>query len=301
MRKVFTILVLFALCFSLSACKDNESEQRYFGENFQDVEVENEQNNTEEGTIKVEGLIVKDGDDFMLLADGNQIQLVSKEMLEDYLDKKVMVIGEYDEEGKLLVQKIEEWKTGRLFNSVNNLYLTQNDGSHLLLQGSVVPELIGKYIGREARLKGQFIGDNTKKFKVLEYYIEGVKTDVYQQYENTEFGFKIKYPPAWQVNEEKLDVNGKATNVIFSKDNLEVVLIVQKDIPRPALKSDEIEKKVLPSGLVVSLYHDTDAMDGNNLDKVIFDLPKSDYDFYLAGYGVAFNQMFQSLELEMGQ
>jgi len=296
MKKVIILICTITLVFGLTACK-KEMDLTQPDQTKNKISQQNEQKNLSEGKLEIAGLIVQDGEDLILITNGNQIRLIANDSLFDYVDKKVKVEGDYTDDGKLFVTKIQVQQKGRLFYSVNNLYLNQNDGSHILLQGSVVPELKEKYLGREAEVLGSFIDEKNYKFKIAEYYIQGVKTDVYQQYQNQQFGFELKYPAGWTKTEEEIDVNGQALNVIFNKNNEEIVLILQKDIPRPALSAENIEKKILPSGLVVNVYYDQDAQQGKDLTKVIFDLPNSNYDFYLAGYGSEFNQMYLSIEL----
>jgi len=297
MKKAISLICLILLILGLGGCTNKTKVIDGSVEYGFDEQVTEEEDKQKEGQVEAEGIIVQDEESFILIAEGEQIALATDDMLADFIDQKVKVFGQYYPDETLKIQKIEIWKQGRLFHALNNLYLLLDNGEYVLLQGSVVPELIGKYIGREARILGKFADESNRKFKVLEYYIQGVKTDVWNEYKNDPFGFAIKYPKSWQFNEEAVEVDGTATNVIFTGDGKEVTLILQKEIPRPALLEDDIEKKVLPSGLVVQLYHDEDAKEGNDLDKVIFKMPQSDYDFYLAGYGAEFNLMYQSIEI----
>jgi len=295
MKKAFLVILTIILVLGIGGCqrlKTNEVEGDLINSNNnQDDQVEQ----TDE-IIEYDGLIVRDEEVYVLISEGEEFELIEFSGIENYLDSKVKIWGQNTNDG-LEVQKIQIWKQGRLLSVVGNLYLTDDEGDQLLLQGSVVPELMEKYVGREAKLLGQFADKGAYKFKILEYYIQGVKTDVYQEYKNDKFGFKLRYPADWEVIEEEIDVGHEAYNITFKKVETEINLIVQKDIPRPALEDSDVEKKLLPSGLAVQLYHDTEDRDGSDVDRVIFDLPESDYDFYIAGYGNVFNQVYQSIEL----
>ncbi len=295
MKKAFLVIFVIILVLGIGGCQRLQKNDLEEDLNKPDVE-QDEEGEISDAVIEYDGLIVRDEDDYVLISEGEEIALIEFSGIENYLDSKVKVFGQNKYDG-LEVQKIQIWKQGRLLSVVGNLYLTLDKGDHLLLQGSVVPELMEKYVGREAKLLGQFADKGAYKFKILEYYIQGVKTDVYQEYKNDKFGFKLRYPADWEVIEDQIDVGHEAYNITFKKVETEINLILQKEIPRPALEDDDIEKQLLPSGLAVQLYHDTEDRDGAEVDRVIFALPESDYDFYIAGFGNVFNQVYQSIEL----
>jgi len=294
MKKIIAIFCLILICFNLGGCKKSVENERLISEKQQNSAIENEQNREKEKPekIEVEGLLIRDEDDLKIIADGRQYELATDDHLFDYVDEKIKIIGEYDSDDKLRVRDLFVWKEGRLFYSVGNLYLTQSDGEHLLLLGSVTDELIEKYITRQAKILGKFSDKKKYKLKVWQYYIQNTTVDVYKLYKNDEHEFSIKYPINYSVNE-------KQNKIIFAADNENVILKTDKNIARPDLDEENVEKTILPSGLVVKIYHDKDK-DGKNIDKLFFDLPDSDYDFYLAGFGPVYNQMYQTIELKNG-
>ncbi|HUT22016.1 MAG TPA: hypothetical protein VMX18_01250 [Candidatus Bipolaricaulota bacterium] len=298
MKKLFISIFVIVVVFSLAGCQKKISfHDEPASENPKvSNEVASEDNTTEQNAVK-EGVIATDGENLIFISEGEEIPLALDDSLTDLIDNKVTITGDFNESGLFEVKQIQVWKQGRLFQTLNNLYLLQENGDHLLLEGSVTPEIAGQYLGREANILGSFTDKKNFKLRVLEYYIEGVKTDVWKNYENNQFGFKMQYPAGWQVKEEAVDVGHAALNVTFSRNGESVDLVLQKDIPRPALADENISKKVLPSGLVLTVYDDTSAVDGAPMTKAFLDLPDSDYDLYLAGSGKTVNQMYQTLEL----
>jgi hypothetical protein len=207
----------------------------------------------------------------------------------------VKITGALNDQGLLEIKDLQVWKQGRLFQTLNNLYLLQENGDHLLLDGSVVPEIAGQYAGREANILGKFTDKNNFKLKVLEYYIEGVKTDVWKDYTNNQFGFKMKYPVGWEVKEEDKDAGPDAFKIAFSRSSGENVdLLLQKDIERPDATG---VRKILPSGAVMTVYRQLSAQTGGLETKAFLDLPDSDYDLLVSGEGSIVNQMYQTIEL----
>ena len=102
-------------------------------------------------------------------------------------------------------------------------------------------------------------------------------------YTNFDQGFSIKFPSDWQQT-------SKDDNIVFSKDNEDITITIQADIPRPALTEEYIDDFTL-GGLEAKLYHDGSAKDGALVDKVIIDLVDSNDDIYIAGYGNVFDMM----------
>ena len=104
----------------------------------------------------------------------------------------------------------------------------------------------------------------------------------------------MKYPKDWIIKEE----NKFQTVNFINSDNIteKVVIIRQKDIPRVALDKKFIENIVI-DGISAKLYHDTDTKTGlEKIDKVIFDIPSSEDDFYTAGYGKTFDQILSTFK-----
>lgn len=106
-------------------------------------------------------------------------------------------------------------------------------------------------------------------------------------YQNEPCQFTVDYPGGWTLSP---DATG---TTITSQAGEEVNIACQSDIPRPPLTPDKIEAIVV-DGVNAELYHDVSARDGSPVDKVIGDIPGSDLDFYLAGYGEAFDNLVSS-------
>ncbi|MFZ5365314.1 MAG: hypothetical protein ACOZBH_03945 [Patescibacteria group bacterium] len=247
--------------------------------------------------IEVEGVIVKDGDDLILIADGSQLPLASDDSLLNSVDQSVKIRGQYDQDGRLVVANVEIWKSGRLFQTVGNLYLLSADGDSVLLTGSVAPELTAKYLGREAKILGHFVEKSNFRFQILEYYIQGVKTDVWQIYENSQFGFSLMYPAGWEAKQAP-PVNDQALTVVFSGSGETVELSAAPRIARPSAAQSSEANVILPSGLKVSLYKSRLAVDSAGQDQVIFKIPEKEFDLSISGSGAVFNQLFQTIELK---
>jgi|GEM_PF-6541121 len=106
---------------------------------------------------------------------------------------------------------------------------------------------------------------------------------------DNENGFTLDYPASWQK-----EVRGDS--ITFSSEKEEINLIIQKEIPRVPLPPELVEELDL-GAVKATLYHDKSMKDGAPVDKLIFTLPKTGDDFYLAGYGETFNQMIKTLKL----
>jgi hypothetical protein len=100
-------------------------------------------------------------------------------------------------------------------------------------------------------------------------------------YTNTTCGISFSYPDTLT----KMDSADGNAMFIDSKNTINsVALACQKDIPRPPLTADKIEKITIGS-VSASLYHDASAKDGTPNDKLIFTHPNTKKDVYIAGYG----------------
>ena len=117
-------------------------------------------------------------------------------------------------------------------------------------------------------------------------------------YTNTFCNVNLQFPPTLSKLE---DASGSAV-LVDSKNTAQSILITcQKDIPLPPLPTDKTETKSITrstgSSVSATLYHDTSAKDGTPIDELIFRIPNTKLDFYIAGYGDTFNQVVQTLKI----
>jgi len=116
-------------------------------------------------------------------------------------------------------------------------------------------------------------------------------------YTNTFCNVSLQYPPSLSKLE---DASGSAV-LVDSKDTQQSILITcQKDIPLPAVpvnKTETISIEGSSSPVSATMYHDTSSKDGTPLDELIFQVPHSTLDFYVAGYGNTFNQIIPSIKI----
>ena len=106
-------------------------------------------------------------------------------------------------------------------------------------------------------------------------------------------GISLKYPS----NLTKLDsATGSAVFLDPKNPQAGLVVICQKDIPRPPLSADKIESFQIGS-VSAKLYHDTTAKDGKPVDSLIFANPKTKLDVFISGLGDTFQQVIQTVEI----
>lgn len=98
-------------------------------------------------------------------------------------------------------------------------------------------------------------------------------------YTNSYCGVSVNYPETFTISESS------NTGVSFTtKSGNEVALTCQKDIPRPALPTEQTESVTVAS-VSAKLYHDARPKDGTPIDIIIFRHPTNGMDVYLAGLG----------------
>jgi hypothetical protein len=117
-------------------------------------------------------------------------------------------------------------------------------------------------------------------------------------YNNSTCGISFQYPSSLTKEE---NASGSA---IFTDPTEQPAIVVtcQNDIPRPALDPSKIEtlritNELATSSVSAKLYHDTSAQDGTPIDAIIWRVPKTTLDVYVAGYGSTFNQILQTIRL----
>lgn len=104
-------------------------------------------------------------------------------------------------------------------------------------------------------------------------------TPKFTLYTNSYCGLSIRYPDTHTLSESS------NTGVSFTtQSGNEVALTCQKDIPRPALPTEKIEKLTVAS-ISATLYHEASPKDGTPIDIIIFRHPTNGMDVYLAGLG----------------
>lgn len=106
-------------------------------------------------------------------------------------------------------------------------------------------------------------------------------------------GIMLQYPTTLTLMDS---ASGSALLVDKTNTDQSVVVTCQKDIPRPALTTDNIETFVIAS-VSAKLYHDASAKDGTPIDELIFSHPKTGLDVFVAGYGETFNSVIASIIL----
>lgn len=75
-----------------------------------------------------------------------------------------------------------------------------------------------------------------------------------------------------------------------------ITFVCQSEIPRVPLSPEKIET-VSVGSVSAKLYHDTDAKEGNPIDKLIFTHPKNGLDIFLAGLGKGFQTLISTITL----
>jgi hypothetical protein len=114
-------------------------------------------------------------------------------------------------------------------------------------------------------------------------------------------GCGIAFPT--QKNHTALE--GPGNNVVFTaKTGSDTIIVTcQKNIPRPALTADNIEKLAFdlpnqkPTTIAANLYHDASAKDGTPVDKLIFNHPVNGLDVFISGYGDTFQALIRQLSI----
>lgn len=110
-----------------------------------------------------------------------------------------------------------------------------------------------------------------------------------KSYNSSTYKLSFSYDPNCVVTEDQWGVQ------IACADE-EITIIRQADIPRRPLMPHLIET-IQVSGVSAQLYHDQDQKTGNDQDIVIFDIPNSQDDLYIAGKGKVFTQIVSSLKV----
>ena len=106
-------------------------------------------------------------------------------------------------------------------------------------------------------------------------------------------GISLQYPTTLTLMDS---ASGSALFVDKANTDQSVVVTCQKDIPRPALTTDNIETIVI-SSVSAKLYHDASPKDGSAIDELIFRHPKTGLDVFIAGFGETFNSIIKTVKL----
>jgi hypothetical protein len=107
-------------------------------------------------------------------------------------------------------------------------------------------------------------------------------------------GITLTYPKTLT----KLDIETGGAMLINSTDTKQSIAIAcQKDIPKPALVSENIESLKIGS-VSAKLYHDSSEKDGTAVDKLLFTHPKTGQDVYVSGFGETFTSIISSIALQ---
>lgn len=108
-------------------------------------------------------------------------------------------------------------------------------------------------------------------------------TEQFKQFTSAACEVSMFYPGNYQVTEE-----GNSARLIKDDSSDVIVLTCQKEIPRPPLAPERIEKITIGTVSAI-LYHDGSGKDGTPIDRLIFTHPGNGLDVYLAGIGENFN------------
>lgn len=112
-------------------------------------------------------------------------------------------------------------------------------------------------------------------------------------------GFSLNYPATMNI----LDgASGSAVLINPEGADQSVVITCQKEIPRPALLPEKTEKRILTNiqgtaSVSAILYHDASAKDGAPIDSLIFRIPGTTLDVFIAGFGDTFNEIIRTVKL----
>ncbi len=119
-----------------------------------------------------------------------------------------------------------------------------------------------------------------------------------QTFTDTTCGFSVQYGDDFTLTDSG---TGSAMLENTSDTNQSVVLACQKNIPRPALPANQMEKLTLETttGTSISgtLYHDQSLQNGSPIDALMFTHPTSKLDVFIAGYGDAFNALLKTIQV----
>ena len=213
------------------------------------------------------------------------------DLLDPYVaNGKVRLYGNF--EGNLLtVDDFDILKTGTIFFVNDNLILVTDDLA-FNLKGKAASEML-PFDGRCAEIWGKWKFEENGDFSVVSYDVTCPQDQKYSTYENSQYSFSLRYPFNWNYTEEIMNKGKKNEylNVAFENYSEKISLTVQKDIPKIALVPEKIKKLEIQGVNDPNIYYDAD------MTSVIFDLPESEYDFKLSGFGEVFNNMYRTIEV----
>ena len=114
------------------------------------------------------------------------------------------------------------------------------------------------------------------------------------EYTNTSCGVSFTIPEGYTLS----PAGNASMSAIFvgTGSDKPITFVCQSEIPRVPLSPEKIET-VSVGSVSAKLYHDTDAKEGNPIDKLIFTHPKNRLDIFLAGAGNGFQKLVATIML----
>ncbi|HEX9664633.1 MAG TPA: hypothetical protein VGA49_02315 [Patescibacteria group bacterium] len=113
----------------------------------------------------------------------------------------------------------------------------------------------------------------------------------YKTYFSQRDKYEVQIKESWTAEEDET-----GTTFLDESGQVQIVVIRQPDIPgRPLLP--ELIEDITVAGVQGTIYHDYSQTDQRYVDKVIFDVPDSEDDIYIAGLGDDFSQFIKDFQL----
>jgi hypothetical protein len=95
----------------------------------------------------------------------------------------------------------------------------------------------------------------------------------------------------------KIDIEtGGATFVNTEKQGESIVIVCQKDIPRPSLAPENIETRQIGT-VSAKLYLDSSQKEASPVNKLIFTHPVLNKDIYISGSGEVFDELIKTIQI----
>lgn len=112
-------------------------------------------------------------------------------------------------------------------------------------------------------------------------------------YSSSQCGITFSYPATLS----KLEADaGAAVFIDTQNPGQSIAVTCQADIPRPPLKNEFIET-ISVGSISAKLYHDASEKDGEKMDKLIFEHPKTKLDTFISGYGTNYQTILRTLTI----
>lgn len=294
------LLLSFVFILILSGCEFkldfwNEPEPVFEPDPITNIPV-----NSDKDFVELQGTVELMGQDYYFSVTKKNVGNLSEvkltgdtlDLLDPFIETNevIRVYGVYDND-VLEVHDFSILQSGIVFMKEENLFLVNNRQAFKLKgkQASDLSQFEGLCVDVWGIWKFQENGD----FLVKSFDVVCPIEQKYLTYTNDEFLFTIRYPFDWQYEEETIDLDDeqKAFNILFKGTSEQTKIIIQKEIPRISLEPYKIKRLEIKNIKEANLFIDNDS------DKVIFDLPDSEYDFYFEGRGDIFNVMSNTIEI----